>query len=241
MIKAIMFDLDGTLLPTDDKEFTKTYFKLLCQKFMGLGYDKDKIMGSVLKGVELMRNNEGKCFNREVFWNNFKKEHNLDSEEEMYSIFTEFYLNEFKQTKLVCEENPYASKVVKFCREKGLKTILSTSPFFPIEGVTTRLEFVGLKEDDFDYISYCDNSTYSKPNIKFYEEILNNVKLEPHEVIMFGNSEKDDGKPTKKLGIKTYMLGDYVSIDEEQTERFEHISFEQFFDVIEKEINGENN
>ena len=29
MVKAVLFDLDGTLLPMDQDEFTKGYFKLL--------------------------------------------------------------------------------------------------------------------------------------------------------------------------------------------------------------------
>lgn len=32
MIKAILFDLDGTLLPMDQDEFTKGYFNLLAAK-----------------------------------------------------------------------------------------------------------------------------------------------------------------------------------------------------------------
>lgn len=29
MLKAVLFDLDGTLLPMDEKEFTEYYFGLL--------------------------------------------------------------------------------------------------------------------------------------------------------------------------------------------------------------------
>ncbi len=32
MIKAILFDLDGTLLPMDQENFTTSYFKLLAKK-----------------------------------------------------------------------------------------------------------------------------------------------------------------------------------------------------------------
>ena len=31
-VKAVLFDLDGTLLPMDQDLFTKTYFKLLAKK-----------------------------------------------------------------------------------------------------------------------------------------------------------------------------------------------------------------
>lgn len=32
MLKAVIFDLDGTLLPMNEDEFTKGYFSLLCKK-----------------------------------------------------------------------------------------------------------------------------------------------------------------------------------------------------------------
>ena len=39
MKKAILFDLDGTLLPMDQTEFTNGYFKLLAAKMAPHGYD----------------------------------------------------------------------------------------------------------------------------------------------------------------------------------------------------------
>lgn len=38
MIKAILFDLDGTVLPMNEEEFTKGYFGLLCKKLVSYGY-----------------------------------------------------------------------------------------------------------------------------------------------------------------------------------------------------------
>lgn len=40
MLKAIFFDLDGTLLPMDENEFAKGYFGLLSNKMEKYGYDK---------------------------------------------------------------------------------------------------------------------------------------------------------------------------------------------------------
>ena len=38
-LTTVLFDLDGTLLPMDNDEFTKAYFKLLAKKLLPLGYD----------------------------------------------------------------------------------------------------------------------------------------------------------------------------------------------------------
>ena len=51
MIKAVMFDLDGTLLPTNDDEFTKVYFGPLYKKASNYGYEKESFIKAILKGV----------------------------------------------------------------------------------------------------------------------------------------------------------------------------------------------
>ena len=41
---AILFDLDGTLLPMDNDLFIKTYLGLLVKKMAPRGYDKDLLV-----------------------------------------------------------------------------------------------------------------------------------------------------------------------------------------------------
>ena len=47
--QAVLFDLDGTLLPMDQKQFVKTYFGLLVQKVAPLGYDAKQLIDSIWK------------------------------------------------------------------------------------------------------------------------------------------------------------------------------------------------
>lgn len=240
MIKAVFFDLDGTLLPMLEEEFTKVYFGLLCKKAMPYGYDKDKLIQTIWAGTKAMKHNDGSKTNESVFWNVFESVYGEFECKKMKPVFDEFYENEFKQSKAVCFENPYATEIIEFCKSKNLKIAVSTSPYFPKQGVVSRLGFLGLNENDFDYITNYSNSSYSKPNPKFYEEILKTLNLDASEVLMFGNSETDDGKPMKNLGAKVFMVGDYVSVDENLNEHFEKIKFEDVVSIIEKELSKTN-
>ena len=233
-----MFDLDGTLLPVNDDEFTKTYFGLLYKKASAYGYEKDSFIKTILKGVEYMRRSEGNALNSDLFWKAYASVFGEEEVVKMKPVFDEFYFNEFRQAKVVCGENPWAAKVVRHCKEKGLKTIVSTSPFFPPQGVISRLEFVGLKKDDFDYITHYENTTYSKPDPRFFEEILNNMGLKPEEVLMFGNNELEDGKSTSGLGMKAFMVGDFIVESAEMQGKFRHLKFEEVCDVIDSELSN---
>ena len=205
MIKAIIFDLDGTLLPMNEDEFVKAYFGLLCKKLVPLGFDKDELIKTVWAGTNAMIKNDGTLFNEDVFWNTFTAkygENSINNKE----IFDNFYSNEFKQTKITCGENPLARIVIDQIKAKKLKVILASRPVFPLVAMLTRAEFIGLNKDDFDYISCYENSKYTKPNPKFYEEVLKNNNLLSSEAIYFGNSETEDYIPATTAGIKTYLI-----------------------------------
>jgi len=132
--------------------------------------------------------------------------------------------------KSCCIDNPYAKNVVNFCKEKGLKTILATSPFFPKNSMVTRLEFIGLSEFDFDYITSYENCYFAKNNAEFYNHILNKNKLKPSEVIMFGNSENEDKIIPSSIGINSYLVNETHSNNDENSEK---IDFNEIPKVIE--------
>ena len=48
-ITTVLFDLDGTLIPFDQKEFIESYLYLIAKKFVPRGYDKDKTLQHMLK------------------------------------------------------------------------------------------------------------------------------------------------------------------------------------------------
>ena len=50
MIKAVFFDLDGTLLPMDQDEFVKGYFNLLAQKMAPYGYVAEELFRAIRHG-----------------------------------------------------------------------------------------------------------------------------------------------------------------------------------------------
>ena len=208
MIKAVFFDLDGSLLPMNEEEFTKTYFGLLCRKAAPYGYDKDKLVQTIWAGTKAMKNNDGSKTNEEAFWEVFASVYGVDEAEKMEKVFGEFYRNEFKQTKAVCFENPYAREIVDFCKQKGVKIAITTSPFFPKDGVVSRLGFLGLSESDFDLITSYENSSFCKPNPNYYFEICKKIGVNPHNAIMIGNDEREDMKAATEAGLMCYLVTD---------------------------------
>lgn len=228
-IKAIMFDLDGTLLPMNEDEFTHGYFGLLCKKLMPFGYEKDKLIQTIWQGTKAMIKNDGKETNEKVFWDIFKSVYGDDHLKDKEYI-DQFYLSEFKNAKVFCGENDLAKQIVDLAKLKGLKVILASNPVFPKNGMTTRMSFIGLNEQDFDYISSYENSHFSKPNPNYYKEILHKNNLNPDEVVFFGNNEVEDLDPAKFCGIETFLIGNCVKLKDEKS----NTKTLTYNDVIEK-------
>lgn len=67
MIKAIFFDLDGTLLPMDLSEFLKTYLGMLGKKMEKYGYEKNKLIDTLMTGTNMMVKNDGSRTNYDLF------------------------------------------------------------------------------------------------------------------------------------------------------------------------------
>ena len=68
---AILFDLDGTLLPMDLEVYTKTYLHLLGQQLPQ--FPAQAVVGGVWHGVMAMMGNDGSRPNETRFWDAFSQ------------------------------------------------------------------------------------------------------------------------------------------------------------------------
>lgn len=205
-IKAVLFDLDGTLLPMDQDLFVKSYFKGLAAKLASHGYESQKLLKVIWDGTGAMIKNDGSCRNEEVFWKVFLGAYGADAEKER-DFIEEFYKVEFQEVKKVCGFAPKAAELIHKLKEAGYRVILATNPLFPPVATESRVRWAGLEPEDFELITTYDNSSYCKPNLEYYKEILKRQGLKPEECMMVGN-DVDEDMITSELGMKVFLLTD---------------------------------
>ena len=86
--------------------------------------------------------------------------------------------------------------------------------------------------DDFKYITAYENSRFSKPNLKYYEEVLEKTGYKPDEVIMVGNDVRED-MIVNKLGIDSYLITDcLLNLDNEDINKYKHGNFEEIMNLV---------
>ena len=231
MIRAVLFDLDGTLLPMDEEYFKKIYFGEVYKKIAYLGYTLDELLKVIWYGTKAMIKNDGKQTNEELFWKSFIEVH-PDRLEENKENFVEIYNTIFPTLSYTCGFQPLAKDFIKALKDKGYEVIIASNPIFPIVATKARVRWAGCNPDDFKYITAYENSRFSKPNLKYYEEILEKTGYKPEEVIMVGNDVRED-MIINKLGIDSYLITDcLLNLDNEDINKYKHGTFKEIMDLV---------
>ncbi len=205
-LKAVLFDLDGTLLPMDQDVFVKTYFKGLAKALAPHGYDPKELVDAIWQGTEEMIRNNGEQVNETVFWNSFCNHYGENAKKDI-PHFDRFYQTEFDKVQEVCGSHPKAKETVAYLKEQGILRILATNPIFPAIATKKRLGWAGLLIDDFCHYTTYENSFHSKPNLNYYKDILAKCNLLPEECVMVGNDVADD-MVAEELGMKVFLHTD---------------------------------
>lgn len=231
-IKLVLFDLDGTLLPMNQDEFTKGYFKLLVNKLSPYGYDPEKLVESIWSGISAMVNNNGKQSNEEVFWMRFREIYGRKAVEDK-PVFEEFYRCEFQGARDSCGYNPKAGETVRKLREMGLRTALATNPVFPKIATVSRMGWAGLEPSDFECYTTYENIGFCKPNPEYYREIMNRLNAKPEETLMVGNDVEEDMEAGMAAGIHVFLLTDcLINRQRRDIHQYPGGSFEQLMGYI---------
>lgn len=203
MLKAVLFDLDGTLLPMDQDRFVGGYLKLLAKKMRPYGYDPEALIAAIWAGTEAMMRNDGTVTNSAAFWRRFRDFYPALPEAHI-ALFDEFYAKEFNEAKALCGYDPLAVALVRRLHARGTQVVLATNPLFPRNATENRLRWLGLDPALFAEITTYEDYHYCKPNPAYFTELLQNLGLTPADCLMVGNDAHED-LCAARLGMPVYL------------------------------------
>lgn len=218
MIKAVLFDLDDTLLGNDADLFVPQYFKLVSD-FSAELIDPQQFLAALLSSTKATINNvEPGLSNYDVFWQAFTAQTGLDGQL-VETFFQRFYGEQFVELRPLTQRRPSAKPLVQACLDAGLQVVVATNPLFPQVAIEQRLAWAGIPVTEFDYalVTTMENSHAAKPQPVYYEEILAKIGCAPTEAIMVGDSWENDIVPAHSLGLATFWIADDTAVPPDQT------------------------
>lgn len=209
--KTVLLDLDGTLLPMDIEDFLDGYFKLLTKEFSGV-FEPEKFINHLMYATKEMINNNGVKVNSEVFIEVFFDLFQVDNEQEVQEImsrFDTFYKEKFPLLRSRVNNSGLAKRLVETLKKDGYQLVLATNPIFPVEAIEERLRWININSEVFSLITNYENMHFCKPNINYYQEIIDLLDVEADKCLMIGNDVQED-MIAGKLGMKTYLVTDFL-------------------------------
>jgi HAD superfamily hydrolase (TIGR01549 family) len=210
-IKAILFDLDDTLLGNNTEVFLHSYIPLLAE-YVEPYIERNRFIAELLTGTRAMIDNKDpESTNREIFWSVFSERTGID-QAILEPHIAKFYMEEFGKLKRVTRRRPETGPVMSECLDQGFQVVIASNPIFPRTAIEQRLEWAGVSVSEFDYnlVTCYENMHVTKPHSAYYAEILSQVSAKPGEAIMVGDDWKNDIEGAACAGLYTYWVTDEV-------------------------------
>lgn len=207
MPKAILFDLDGTLINDSMETFLPPYFSALTKKLAHL-VAPEKLIAQLNASTRAMVTNADPTRTlADTFAADFFPRIGL-ARETVMPLFDDFYAREYRDLRAFVNPIPEARAVVHRAIETRWPVVIATMPVFPLVAVQQRLEWGKLADFAYALITSYENMRASKPNPAYYREIAEKIGCPPEECVMVGNEVQNDILPARRVGMKTFWVTD---------------------------------
>lgn len=202
---TFLLDLDDTLLGNNMDSFLPPYFAAIEKRLRPFANGRDvrqMLVGSV---QAMVANLSPSTTNYEAFMADFTRRIGRPPDT-LRPVLDTFYREDYPHLKTYTTFWPEARQVVSRLFERGVKVVIATNPLFPATAIEQRLQWAGLDGFPFTRITTLENSHFSKPDVRYYTEILACTGSAPHESWMVGNDLDNDIAPARRAGLKTWWL-----------------------------------
>ncbi|MGO4888184.1 HAD family hydrolase [Anaerobacillus sp. MEB173] len=204
MAKAMLFDLDGTLLPMDTDSFVKHYLKELAPRVSHI-MDSNEFLHALLAGTKAMIENIDRSkTNEQVFEETFFSIAKVNKDQ-LWPTLDHFYEHIFPEFSSLCNPTPIARQVVEESLRQGYQVAIATNPVFPKSAIYHRLAWAGVADLPFDMVTVYEDCMFTKPHQEYYSDICQRIGVKPKECIMIGNDNQED-MVAGEIGMKTFLV-----------------------------------
>lgn len=218
MDKAILFDLDGTLVETAPDLMEAHNYVMRKYGYEEKPFEAVRYLAGRGAAQMLVRSidSQGRLTNQ-------NNKINEETHKKMTSDFIDYYAENISKTSVI---NKGVVDYLEWCKEKKIHLAVCTNK---MEHLTIKL----LKEiklyDYFDFIAGADTFNYRKPNPQHITSILEILNIPIEQSIMIGDSETD-AEAAKAARVKFILVeGGYT---EKKYEEIHHDYLVKTFNEI---------
>ena len=207
MIKAVLLDLDNTLLENPDHKFADAFRRAFAQHL------EEQTGRAAAHGVfrsaarKLNERRHIVSSNDEVMTSSMAAD--LDASiDDTRKLLTLFYASSYGRLRRHTTAISDAQELVEALFDQRLTVAIATNPIYPESAIVQRLEWAGLGKfiESFAYITCSENMHFAKPDPAFYAELVARMGIEPDEALMVGDNAVNDIRPAECVGLHTWQV-----------------------------------
>jgi len=204
VIKAILCDLDGTLLDINFHDFMREYVTGVARYFADC-IPPARFQKELVASLEAMIVNDvpGRTV-LQAFLDDFGQRVPLPPD--AIDRFNAYYETEFPKLETYGRPAPGARALLEAALDRGLMVVIATAPFYPERPIRERLRWAQLDDLPYRLITSSDVMHRSKPFPEYYLEIAQKIGVAPAECLMIGDETVMDGAAAH-AGMQVALVG----------------------------------
>lgn len=209
MIKAVLLDLDDTLITTNTAVFVPTYLKALGEHASAIAPSNIFVRNVITSYTETLQTYDV----TDYLYPRFVQElaTNLgysNNGHEMEPLFADFYANQYAKLSSMISPRPETPPFLRWLSEHNYQVVVATNPAIPESATLQRMAWGGIPADDYSFaaITTLENMHFGKPQAEYFEEILLRLDVSAGEAIMIGDDWDGDIVGAAACGIHTFWI-----------------------------------
>ena len=213
MLKAVVFDMDDTLLDINLSAFIAVLAKEESGLLAQIGRKNPLSMFAAYTAALLDVNRaerDNTCTNRELFDAAIERRGGVVLSDPVIADALAYYEREVlphrNDSIIAARPKAGAAEAIDAGLSRGLRIALLTNPSFGAACIECRMGWGDLLDVPFELVTTMENTRRVKPSPTYYLDALGEMGLEPGEVLMVGNDRQRDF-PTPDIGLQTAFVG----------------------------------
>ncbi|MBN2644978.1 MAG: HAD family hydrolase [Desulfuromonadaceae bacterium] len=207
-IDTVLFDLDGTLLNVDMYQFVPRYLKSLADCLpqpVVADYFAERM---IRRTMDRLRGSDGAQTNEEYFCAVAQEDFGLSAADFLAGLAC-FYQRHMTDLRPLIQPLALAPRLLERCARRGLDVVIATNPVFSRPLVEARLQWGGIGDFPYRWVTSFENSRYCKPAAGYFFDILSEIDKRPDQCLMVGNDTLHD-LAAAELGMTTFLVDTWL-------------------------------
>ena len=213
MIRAVLFDLDDTLLRLNLTAFLARYVAGASRLLASAARTSPAALGVPYVRAFLAmdaQDRQDSLTNERLFNQTFLASTGIPLDDpaiaDLMTYYEEAVVPGFAGGVVGARPVEGAREAIEAVHDAGLICALATNPTFSLACDRARMGWAGVCEEDFAHVSTYSNSTRCKPSTRYYQELANVLGVRLGECLMVGNDATRD-IVRDGCGLRTAYVG----------------------------------